>query len=143
VAEPVDATELALRALRHRDRSRAELERRLDEAGVEADERGATLDRLTDAGLLSDSRFAAERARTLAVRGAGNLLIRRDLQQHGIELAALDGAIAELESEDERAARVFERRGGGTKAARYLAARGFAAETIERLMQIEASDALE
>lgn len=135
-----DAAELALRALRHRNRSRHELDHRLAQAGVTSDERAAALDRLTAAGLLSDERFAEERGRTLAGRGAGDAMIRRELRREGIDHAAVEQAIAQLEPEDERAARVFERRGGGPKALRYLAGRGFAAETLERL---SAPDALE
>ena len=135
-----DAAELALRALRHRDRSRRDLDRRLDQAGVSPDERAAALDRLAAAGLLSDDRFAEDRARSLAGRGAGDALIRRELRREGIDHAAVEHAIAQLEAEDARAARVFDRRGGGAKALRYLAGRGFAAETLERL---SGTDALE
>jgi regulatory protein len=135
-----DAAELALRALRHRDRSRRDLDRRLDQAGVSPDERTAALDRLAEAGLLSDDRFAEDRARSLAGRGASDALIRRELRREGIDHAAVEHAIAQLEAEDARAARVFDRRGGGTRALRYLAGRGFAVETLERL---SAGDALE
>ena len=137
---PGDATELALRALRHRNRSRHDLEQRLDRAGVTPDERSATLDRLTEAGLLSDDRFAEDRAHTLAGRGASDALIRHDLRRQGVEHATVEHAVGQLEPEDERAARIFLRRGGGPKALRYLAGRGFAAETLERLT---APDALE
>jgi regulatory protein len=129
----VDATELALRALRHRNRSRHDLEQRLDRAGVTPDERSAALDRLTEAGLLSDDRFAEERASALAGRGASDALIRHDLHRHGIEHSAVEHAIAQLDQEEERAARVFRERGGGPKATRYLASRGFTAETLGHL----------
>ena len=133
VPEPADATELALRALRHRNRSRSDLRGRLDRAGVQPDEREAALDRLTEAGLLSDDRFAEERAQALAGRGASDALIRADLRRQGVDHTAAEHAIAQLRSEDDRAALVYERRGGGTRALRYLAGRGFSAETIERL----------
>jgi regulatory protein len=135
-----DATELALRALRHRNRSRHDLEQRLEGAGVTPDDRSAALDRLSEAGLLSDDRFAEERAQVLANRGASDALIRHDLRRQGVEHTAVEHAIAQLEPEDDRAARMFRRRGGGAKALRYLAGRGFAAETLERLA---AADALE
>jgi regulatory protein len=140
---PVDATELALRALRHRNRSRSDIERRLNDAGVAPDEREAALDRLTEAGLLSDDRFAEERAEALARRGASDALIRQDLRRQGVDHAAVEHAIAQLASEDERAVEVFERRGAGEKALRYLAGRGFAAETLERLVEAKAPDAIE
>jgi regulatory protein len=133
MTEPADATELALRSLRHRNRSRHELSQRLQRAGIEPDEREAALDRLTEAGLVSDERFAEDRARTLAQRGAGDRLIREDLRRQGIDHEAVEGAIALLEGEDERANRIFERRGSDAKAIRYLAGKGFGREILERL----------
>jgi regulatory protein len=140
---PPDATDVALRALRHRNRSRSDVERRLDRAGIAPDEREATLDRLTEAGLLSDVRFAEERAHALATRGASDALIRRELRRDGVEHSAVEHAIAQLEPEADRAARVFDRRGGGSTALRYLASRGFAAESLERLPGLDAPDAVE
>ena len=77
-----DATEVALRALRHRDLSRRGLDERLARAGVELDERRATIDRLAETGLVSDERYARERARVLAERGTGDDAIRLDLRRH-------------------------------------------------------------
>jgi regulatory protein len=133
MTEPADATDLALRALRHRNRSRTDLSQRLQRAGIEPDEREAALDRLTEAGLISDERFADERARTLAQRGAGDGLIRQDLRRQGVDHESAERAMAQLEPEDERAARIFERRGGGERAVRYLAGKGFSREILERL----------
>jgi regulatory protein len=132
-----DATELALRALRHRNRSRNEIAQRLQRAGVAPDEREAALDRLTEAGLLSDERFAEERAGTLASRGASDAQVRHELRRQGVDHASVEHAVGQLEAEDERAARIFERRGGGAKALRYLAGRGFAAESLDRLDALE------
>lgn len=128
-----EATELALRALRHRDRSRRDLDRRLEQAGIPAPEREETLDGLAETGLLSDARFAESRARALADRSAGDELIRRDLARHGIAEAIVGDVLAELPPEAERAERAFAARGGGVKAFRYLAGKGFAAESLERL----------
>ena len=136
---PPDATELALRALRHRNRSRSDVERRLDRAGIAPHERELTLNRLMEAGLLSDDRFAEERAQALAKRGASDALIRRD----GVDHSTVTHAIAQLEPEADRAARVFDRRGGGSTALRYLAARGFAADSLERLGGLDRPDAVE
>jgi regulatory protein len=128
-----EARELALRALRRRDHSRRDLDRRLERAGVPADERTRVLDALADAGLQSDARFAEARATSLAERSAGDELIRRDLVQHGIDEEVAAAALAALPPEAERAERAFTRRGGGGKALRYLAAKGFAADSLERL----------
>ncbi len=88
---------------------------------------------MTETGLVSDERYAEERAKALATRGASDRLIRLDLRRQGIPHLDVEHAVAQLESEDARAARVFERRGGSTKALRYLAGKGFSAETLERL----------
>ena len=101
------------------------------------DEREAALDRLTEAGLLSDERYAEERAGTLARRGASDAQIRHELRRQGVDHASVEHAIAQLQPEDERAARIFERRGGDPKALRYLAGRGFAAESLDRLNALE------
>jgi regulatory protein len=127
---PVDATEVALRALRHRDRSRRELDQRLAQAGIAPAERTEALDRLVASGLVSDERFATGRARALADRGAGNDLIRTDLRRRGVAVEAVEQAIAGLDPEDARAAALFERRGGDPKALRYLAGKGFSREAL-------------
>jgi regulatory protein len=128
-----EARELALRALSHRDRSRRELEQRLQRAGVPEDERDATLDVLAETGLQSDARFAEARARGLAAKNAGDFLIRNDLRRHGIDPELAAEILGGLEPEPERAAQIFERRGGGERALRYLAGKGFSRDSLERL----------
>ena len=128
-----EATEVALRALRHRDRSRQDLEERLARAGISPDEREEALDGLVAAGLLSNERFAHERARSLADRNAGDALIRGDLRRHGIPEEILEAALDGLEPETKRAIRIFERRGGGDRALRYLTGKGFARDSLEAL----------
>ena len=129
----MDATELALRALEHRDRSRRELDERLERAGIAADERSQALDHLAAAGLLSDERFAEQRAHALAARSASDQLIRGDLARHRIPDDVVERTLADLPPELERADRAFARRGRDAKALRYLAAKGFSAETLECL----------
>jgi regulatory protein len=128
-----EARELALRALRHRDHSRRDLDRRLERAGIPVGERERTLDELADAGLQSDVRFAEARARSLVERCAGDELIRRDLAQHGIAEEVVAGVLDDLPPEVERAEWAFARRGRDGKALRYLAAKGFAADSLERV----------
>jgi regulatory protein len=128
-----DATELALRALRHRDRSRRELEQRLTREGIAGEELEEVLDALEASGVVSDVRFAHQRARSLAGRNAGDTLIRADLRRSGIAPDLVDEAVEGLEAESERAARIFERRGGGDRALRYLTGKGFSRESLEPL----------
>jgi SOS response regulatory protein OraA/RecX len=120
-----DALGAALRTLRHRDRSRRGLEERLAARGAPAAARRDALETLERAGLVDDSRVAAGRAATLAERGYGDAAIRFTLEGEGLDDDAIAAALAELEPEPERALVLLERRGGGPKALRWLAGRGF------------------
>jgi SOS response regulatory protein OraA/RecX len=131
VAAEADPLETALRALRHRDRSVAELEARLAERGVEAPQRRQALETLERIGYVDDERLARSRADQLAGRGAGDALIRHDLEGRGIAAAAIEAALAGLEPERERAAGIVARRGRNDKTARYLASRGFDADVVD------------
>ena len=128
------ARELALRALSHRDRSRRELELRLERAGIPAEELDEALDELAAAGLQWDAGFAEARARGLAAKNGSDSLIRNDLRRHGIHREEIAKILEGLEREPERAARIFERRGGGDRALRYLAAKGFSRESLDQLI---------
>jgi regulatory protein len=129
-AEP-DPLEVAARALRHRDRSRREVEERLARAGIDEDRRADALETLERVGYVDDQRFAAARAGALAGRGYGDEWIRHDLGQHGIEREAAEAAIAGLTTERERAAEVVARLGAGPKAAAHLARKGFGEDAVE------------
>ena len=121
----------AARALRSRDLSAAELDARLDRANVAPAARAEMIERLTEAGAVDDARFARSRARALANRGAGDSLVRHDLETRGIAAVAVEAAIESLEPEHVRAARLCARRGAGPKTARYLARKGFSDDAIE------------
>ncbi len=127
----LEARTVALRALRARDHTRASLERRLEERGVAPGLRRETLASAERAGLVDDARFAVVRAAALAGRGAGDLLIVSDLERHGVPRELVRGAVAALEPERERAARIVAARGVGVKTARYLASKGFDESAVE------------
>lgn len=144
----------ALALLARREHSRAELRRKLlDHARkrvpppdpfdgeAAAAEVEAVLDQLEAARHLSDARFAESRVHARAGR-QGTARIRQELARHGI---ALDAVTAQQlrETEFERARAVWQRKYGGTPPAdpaerarqmRFLAARGFAAEVVRRLV---------
>ena len=115
-AEP-RAEDVALRALRAADRSRSELDARLEQRGFAADDRRQALDDLERLGYLDDDRTAETRAQRLAERGYGDAYIRADLERRGLPA---ETALARLEPEPERASR-FSARGPA-----WLARRGFA-----------------
>jgi regulatory protein len=134
VAKQPDAVEQALRALRFRDRSTAELDMRLEQRGVAAAEREQALETLERIGYVDDERFARTRAEQLAARGSGDALIRYDLEGRGLVAEHVEAARAALEPERERAAEIACRRGRTVKTARYLASRGFGADALEGIV---------
>jgi SOS response regulatory protein OraA/RecX len=125
------AFEVAARSLRSRDRSTLELAGRLEARGIATAERELVLRTLGSAGLVDDARFAAGRARALAERGAGDALIRDDLERRGVAADAIAAALGALRPEGERAAAIVTRRGSSPATARFLAARGFDEAAIE------------
>ena len=128
-----DPIDLALRALEHRDLSAGELTERLERRGIDERVRRGVVKRLTRAGYVDDARFAAARARVLAERGFGDAAIRADLEQRRVAAEILEDAIGVLEPETDRARREASRLGGGARAVRALARKGFAADSLEAL----------
>lgn len=136
------AEDVAVRALSRREHSRASLATRLERAGVGDALRAEVLERAESDGLVDDERFAEHRARQLAERGAGNLLIVDDLVRQGVAEAVARGAVGGLPAEAERAAAIVERRGRSIRTLRHLASRGFSEESLEGLVADIGSGAL-
>ena len=141
MAEP-DAVEtapldLAIRALRFRDRTAAELEARLEQRGVGEAEREQAIETLERIGYVDDERFARMRAEELADRGSGDALIRDDLERRGVAGDVVELAIGALAAERVRAERIAEQRGRSVKTARYLASRGFGEEALGGIVAAE------
>jgi SOS response regulatory protein OraA/RecX len=111
--------DVALRALRAADRSRAELDARLQRKGFGGEERRQALDELERLGYVDDSRAAGLRAERLAERGYGDAYIRADLERRGLPA---EDALAGVEPEPERIKRF------GDKGSAWLVRRGFALE---------------
>jgi SOS response regulatory protein OraA/RecX len=88
-------------------------------------------------GWQDDVRYAHDRARFLAERGRGDDAIRWDLEERGLLREHVDAALADLDPEQHRAAALAGRLGGGPKAARALAAKGFSADSIEAAVDVE------
>jgi regulatory protein len=132
--------EIAARALRHRDRSRREIDDRLAKAGVEDTERADALEALERVGYVDDERFAALRSAALAGRGYGDEWIRHDLSTHGIGGEACDEALAMLQPEAERAVALAERLGRSAKTAAHLARKGFGEDAIQTAFPEIAAD---
>ena len=126
-----DPIELAARALRHRDRSRRQVDERLERAGIEEERRADALETLERVGYVDDARFAASRAAALAGRGYGDEAIRQLLRGEGVAAALANEAVAGLEPERERAARLVERLGASARTAAQLQRKGFGEESVE------------
>jgi SOS response regulatory protein OraA/RecX len=125
----------AVRALRHRDVSRHRLDERLARRGAQPEARADALATLEQAGLVDDARVAATRARSLAGRGYGDAAIRFALEGEGLAPELVAEALAALEPERERV-KTLVRDPSDLKTLRRLAARGFAAETLEDIADL-------
>jgi regulatory protein len=125
------AQEEAARALSIRDRSEAELDAHLARRRVDASYRAEAVAAMQRLGYVDDARFADARARAMAGRGYGDEAVRWDLEQRGVDSSLVEAALAALEPESSRAATIGARLGGGPKAARTLAAKGFSSDSIE------------
>ncbi|HJR96172.1 MAG TPA: RecX family transcriptional regulator [Gaiellaceae bacterium] len=124
------AVDAALRLLRYRDRSAAQIDQALAAREIGADAREDALETLRRTGLVDDYQFAERRAATLAARGAGDAFIRHDLEAAGIAPGVVEDVLAGLEGEQERARRIVERRGASSKTSRYLAGKGFSTDAV-------------
>lgn len=138
----------ALGLLARREHTRAELARKLAPHAASPEALEALLDAFVDKRLLSDARYAEERARVLA-RKYGTARIRQDLQAKGVAPEIVE----RLPAEDERAraiaiarrrypapARTREER---ARRIRFLQGRGFSFETIRAALGAQVDDAPE
>jgi regulatory protein len=139
---PDEAVEQALRALRHRERTAGQVDAHLAERGFGELEREAAIETLARTGLVDDRRFAESRAATLARKGAGDALIRHDLDAAGVDREIVEDALATVEDETTRARQVVERRGASARTVRYLVAKGFPADVARTTVAESMGDAL-
>jgi len=156
-AAPRSLKARALQWLAQREHSRAEMQRKLlpharalaAQCHSDTDADGSdpmarvteVLDWLEANRYLSQQRFAESRIHVRAARH-GNLRIQQELAQHGIALDA-QTAQALRASEVERAREVWSRKfdapavdaASRARQARFLTGRGFAAETVRRVLR--------
>ena len=135
------ALDASVAALHQRDHTTSSLDERLARRGVPPVQRQEALAVLGRAGLVDDARFARGRAAALAARGAGDLLVADDLARRGLAPELIASALAALEPERERAARLVAERGLSPQTARFLASKGFDQETLEPLLDGLVADA--
>ncbi|HZR91370.1 MAG TPA: RecX family transcriptional regulator [Gaiellaceae bacterium] len=136
MARQQDAFAAVVAALERRDLTASELDQRLARAGYADEARADALERARRAGYLDDERVALERARRLADRCLSDAAIRADLERRGTPAELVEAALAATGDEQARADRLVlaGKVGGGARAARALARRGFSPETVERAL---------
>jgi regulatory protein len=140
-ADRQGAMERAGRLLGYRDRSHAELRRRLAGAGHAEEAVDEAVERLEDSGLVDDARFAERFCEAKVAAGWGRERIGHALRtEHRVDRATVREALDELcpvEGESARARALADRRhppprdrGAVERAARFLATRGFASGAV-------------
>jgi SOS response regulatory protein OraA/RecX len=135
-----EAVAAGARVLASRDHSEQAVRTALQRKGIREPEREEALATLRRHGALDDHRFAHTRAAALAERGLGDAAIAFRLERDGIDHSSVADALAALEPERDRAVRLTARRGPTAKTARWLAARGFAPESVESALAAVADD---
>src|SRR3954451_7053432 len=127
-SDPID---LAAAALRHRDRSRSQVDERVAPAGIDDDHRADALDALERIGYVDDARFAGQRAASLAERGYGDQAISALPAADGVAADLAAGGVGALRPEPERAAELIATMGASPRTAARLARKGFGEDAVE------------
>lgn len=133
----------ALRLLSGREHSRAELERKLRAHEEEPGTLAKALDELQAKGFISEQRVVESVLHRRASK-LGAARIKQELQAKGLDPEAISAAVAGLQAtERERALEVWRKKFGepaadaqmAARQMRFLAARGFSAEAIRRVVK--------
>lgn len=132
---------LAVKLLARREHTRAELMRKLAAHGT-PEEIEMVLNRLAAAGLQSDARFVESFVRSRAER-LGSARLRQALRNKGVAAELIEAQMAALPDELERARAVWAKKFPAppsdarewARQARFLHSRGFANETIRKLLK--------
>jgi len=141
--EPGDLRERALRLLARREHSRAELARKLGQAGFARHDIEALLDEFEEKNWLSDRRFAESYVADHRAR-AGSVKLTYDLRQRGVPDSVIEAVLSSnRDSELERAREVWQKKFGAAPAdaadqarqIRFMQSRGFTSEVIRRAIQ--------
>lgn len=92
---PVAVRRTAMDLLARREHGRVELTRKLRQRGAQPEMIDIELDRLTEEGLLSESRYLESFVSYRARSGYGPLRIREELSQRGLQRADIELALRE------------------------------------------------
>ncbi|CDF96002.1 MULTISPECIES: recombination regulator RecX [unclassified Pseudomonas] len=133
----------AMDLLARREHGRVELTRKLRQRGAPDDLIETALDRLTEEGLLSESRYLESFVSYRARSGYGPLRIREELGQRGLQRSDIEQALRESGIDwQDQLMDTWRRKFSGhlpsdarerAKQGRFLAYRGYSMEMINRL----------
>lgn len=145
-AEPQIARERALLLLGHSERTRLQLQQRLEREGLSQNAVSGVLDRLEEVGAVSDERYADCFTRSKTIAGWGRPRISRALVEKGVSddlIASVLDEYAPAESEADRARTVIASRPLSTprerdRALARLARKGFAPSDALSALRTEA-----
>ncbi len=141
------ALQVAVRFVSHAPRTKAEVVRRLERAGIAVDLQARVLDRLVDMRLLDDERYlGAYLESRIHNQGYGPRRVREELVRRGMAREEVENALAlfledsvTLDIAEEQARRKWSklvREGDGRKSRRklfdFLIRRGFSSETARQ-----------
>lgn len=134
----------AMNLLARREHSRGELFNKLKLRDYDANEIAQTLDDLESDGLLDDERYAEAYVRMRAQKGFGPVRIKLELNERGVDGSVVERFIRDAETSWTNVAmQAYEKKYAGlpiddfkerAKRARFLTSRGFAFDTISRVI---------
>ncbi|MCS3472496.1 regulatory protein [Pseudomonas sp. JUb42] len=136
--------------LARREHGRVELTRKLRQRGASDELITPALDRLTEEGLLSESRYLESFVSYRARSGYGPMRIREELGQRGLQRADIELALRECGIDwREQMQETWQRKFAGqlpvdakerARQGRFLSYRGFSMEMIGRLLSGRGGD---
>ncbi|MBD2838200.1 recombination regulator RecX [Pseudomonas sp. JM0905a] len=141
---PAAVRRAAMDLLAQREHGRVELTRKLRQRGAPPELIDSALDRLTEEGLLSESRYLESFIASRARGGYGPQRIREELAQRGLPRGDIDQALREADIDwGEQLREVWRRKFNRqpqdarerAQQGRFLAYRGYSMEMINRLLR--------
>ncbi|MDB6051572.1 MAG: recombination protein RecX [Pseudomonas sp.] len=147
---PLAIRRTAMDLLARREHGRVELTRKLRQRGAPPELIDPALDRLTEEGLLSESRYLESFVSYRARSGYGPLRIREELSQRGLQRADIEQALKECGFDwKEKLQETWERKFDGqlprdmrerAQQGRFLSYRGYPLDLISRLLNGRSED---
>ncbi|OCR23342.1 recombinase RecX [Pseudomonas syringae] len=147
---PVAIRRTAMDLLARREHGRVELTRKLRQRGAPPELIDPALDRLTEEGLLSESRYLESFVSYRARSGYGPLRIREELNQRGLQRGDIEQALRECGFDwQEMLQQTWQRKFAGhlpidprerAKQGRFLSYRGYPLDMIGRLLSGRGGD---